>query len=85
MRLCGSNMDGLCVSFWNSVKTAGKAEVLIGEPEVKTRGNAKNLARHGGLRHPSKLVSIGARGRNDDFFSPLPSYLRPFVLKKASC
>jgi len=85
MRLCGSNMDGLCVSFWNSVKTAGKAEVLLGEPEVETRGNTENLARHGGLRHPSKLVSIGAQGRNNDFFSLSQSYPRPFVLKKAPC
>ena len=68
MKSSVSNMDGLCVSLWNSVKTAGKAEVLIGEPEVETLRNAENLARHGGLRHPSKLVSIGTRGRNDDFF-----------------
>jgi hypothetical protein len=68
MKSSVSNMDGLCVSLWNSVKTDGKAEVLRGEPEVETRGNSENLACDGGLRHPSKLASIGARGRNNDFF-----------------
>jgi hypothetical protein len=48
MKSSVSNMDGLCVSFWNSVKTTGKTEVLIGEPEVETCGNTENLARQVG-------------------------------------
>jgi hypothetical protein len=69
MKSSVANMGGLCFSLWNSVKTAGKAEVLISDPEVETLGNAENLARRSGLRHPSRVVSIGTCGQGDAFQS----------------
>ena len=57
MKSSVSNMDGLCVSFWNSVKTTGKTEVLVGEPEVETCGTSKtSLAKWAEASFKSWLV-----------------------------